>query len=267
MEPGNPNLDRIFEWLRECNRHLSGARAFHASLNDGTESTEFDNRSCSPALPEQTVSCGYQSDSVSECFSQSAAKPIFSFNPSAVVHPAKKIFNEADLSLQSPTWIKFYDICKRHVPSMTSNYNEQMINYCLLKAIMKQRVLFETIDTIQDHLPLSDTQKNSLHRVYLECLEESAATQVTPGVKRFVNRQCGLTASMAKTSENVLPSKVASSYTRKKPLSPSSPKTQRAIPIKKPLPPSSPNTQRAILIKKPVQTSSSDARNYPELRQ
>ena len=190
-----------------------------------------------------------------------------SYSPSTVMHPAKKIFKEVDLSLQSPTWIKFYDIGKRLYADMTDNYSEKMINNCLLRAIMEQEVSLETIDTLEEHLPLSDTQIQCFHRVHYECLEEEAATRVTSGVKRVVNSQCGVTASMAKTSENVLPSNVASSHTRKKPLSPSSPKTQRAILIKKPLPPSSPKTQRAILIKKPVQPSSSDARNYPELRQ
>ena len=234
MEPGNPNHDRILEWLRECNKYLPEASAYHARLNDGAESIEFDNRSCSPALSKQMVSCGDQFDSVSKCFSQRAAKPISSFNPSAVVHPAKKTFKDVDLSLQSPTWIKFYNICKRLLPDMTRDFDEKKINNGLSRAIMKKEVSIETIVTIKEHLPLSDTQRQSFHRVYYECLEERAATQVTSGVERVINSQCDVTASMAKTSENVLPSKVASSQTRKKPLPPSSPKTLRAILIKKP---------------------------------
>lgn len=249
MEPGNPNHDRILEWLRGCNRHLSSARAFHASLNNGAEPIEFDNRSCSPALPTQMVSRGCEFDSVSECLSQPAAKPISSYNPSPVVHSAKKIFKEVDLSLQSPTWIKFYNISKHLLPDMTYGFEEEIINNCLLKAITQQEISLETINSIEEHLPLSDAQRQSFHRVYFECLQESAVKRLTSGVKRVTNSQYDVTASMAKTSENVLPSKVASSHTREKLL-----------------PPSSPKTQKAILIKKPIQLSSSDSRNYPELR-
>ena len=257
MEPGNPNYDRnrILKWLRECNRNLSSASAYHARLN--ANSTKFDDRSCSPALPEQMTSYDSPLDSVSEHFSQPAAKSIASFNPSAVAHPTKQLSQEVDLSLQSPTWIKFYNICKRHHPDMSLRFSEKQINHGLLRAIMKKEVSLETIHTMEGPVRLSDTQKQSFHRTFFECLcKNTVPTPVTSGVKRIVNRRCDVTASTAKTSENVLSSKVASSHTRKKPLPPN-------------CSPSSPKTQQAILIKKfkSVQLSSSDSRNYPELRQ
>ena len=244
MEPENPYYDRnqILEWLHECNKHLSSASAYHAHLND-VKSVQFNNRPCSLALPEQIVSYGYPSDSVSEHLSQSAAAPISSFDTSAVEHPVKQLFQEVNLPLQSSTWKMFYNICKHLHPDMTNRFCEKQIYNGLISAIMKKEVSLKTINTMEGPLRLSDTQNQSFHRAFFECI---CAARVASEVKRGVNRQCDLTASTAKTSQNVLSSKLASSQTRKKPLPPN-------------YPPSSPNTQQAILIKKPDRLSSSSS--------
>ncbi len=251
MEPGNPYYDRnrILEWLHECNKHLSSASAYHAHLND-VKPVQFNDRSCSLALPEQIVSSGYPSDSVSEHFSQSAAAPKSSFDTSAVEHPAKQLFQEVDLSLQSHTWKKFYNICQHLHPDMIKRFNEKQINKGLLSAIRKKEISLKTINTMEGPLRLSDTQRQSFHRVFFEC-----CCAVASEAKRGVNRQCDLTASTAKTSQNVLSSTVPSSQTPKNPLPPN-------------FRPSSPNTQQAILIRKPVglSSSSSSQTSYADTR-
>ena len=252
MEPVNPNYDRnqILAWLHECNKHLSGARAYHARLNDDARFGRFDDRSCSQALPGQTVICGYPSQSASD--RQSAASPISSYDASAVAHSKQQLSQEAALRLQPSTWKTFYDICKELHPFMTKKFKEEQIYNGLLRAIMKNIVSLETIITMQDACRLSDTQRQSFHHAFVGCIIESTPT--TSGAKRVVNRRCEVTASTAEISENVLSAKLASSDDWFRPLpadySPTSPKTQRAIPLRK-----------------SVRLSSSDSGSWPELRQ
>ena len=187
METWNPNYDRhrILEWLNDCGDFLSRTSPYDDHLDVEVESVQFDNRTCSPVLPEQLASCGHSFEPASGHTDQPAARTLSSFDTSAVPPSVKQSFLKVALALQSSTWIKFYGLCKQLHPHLSNKFSEHQVNNALIKAIMKRTVSFETILSMKEAQYLSDTQRRSLHLAFHECVIENPSP-TSPKTERAI---------------------------------------------------------------------------------
>lgn len=237
MEPGNFTRERICRWL-------NGGSGFDTGRSDNglpqdeyacARRRQFHGRDCSPGDQRQSVKSGQLSNPLTghPCKHHS--------HRTAKVPTSTKLAEHAPqesppviLHYHSSTWKKLYGFCRLRRTHLIEKFNEQQVKDAMIRALQKQIVSIDEVNSFRDTTKLSESQELVIDRIFAECFcKTDSATPVTSGLQKT-----------AGSKQDVIPSAPGIS---KEPSAPIASSHTREIPLRKPkMPPKMPPTlQRA----------------------
>ena len=237
MEPSNSNHERICRWL-------AGGSGFDPVSNDDkVQHRQFHGRDCSPRDQRQSVKSGQQSTPLTgqrrEHHSHRAAKVPTSTK--LTEHTPKESPPVIHLHYHSSAWEKLYKFCGFHRTYLFARFNEQQVKDAMIRALQKQIVSIDEVNSFRNTAELSESQKKVIDLIFAECFcKTDSATPVMSGLQKT-----------ADSKQNVIPPAPGIS---KEPSAPIASSHTREIPLRKPKMP--PTFQWVTQIRHPDHKSS-----------